>query len=102
MADDKKPMKVYAKSCSNCLFAKSRIVSGTRADTIIDDCIKNDHHFTCHKASMKGEDVCCHSFFKIYGDRVKHLRFAKMFDLVEFLELPDDTKLPAYLDFDRG
>lgn len=90
---DPKPMKVYEKSCGNCLFANNRLVNKPIADEIIKNAINHDQHFTCHKATLEGEDICCHSFFKLHGDKVRHTRFASIFDLVDFVPLPDDSKI---------
>ena len=56
--------KVKKECCGQCLFSKGKIVSSERKRGILNDCRQNDNHFICHKASIDGEDICCHDFYK--------------------------------------
>jgi hypothetical protein len=49
-------LKVYKECCKNCLLSKDRIVSAKRAKEITKDCIKNQNHFICHKATQEGKE----------------------------------------------
>ena len=56
--------KVKKECCGQCLFGKDKIVSNKRRQEILRDCRTNDNHFTCHKASIKNEDICCKGFYE--------------------------------------
>lgn len=56
-------LKVCEGKCDQCLFSENRIVSGKRMKEILNDCRRQDAHFTCHKASIEGKDVCCRGFY---------------------------------------
>ena len=89
-------MKIYEKPCSNCLLSEDRIVSPKRAKDIIKDCAANQTHFICHKASMNGEDVCCHNFYNKLGHVSKNIQFAKWLGVIKFIPIPDSDKLVPY------
>ena len=55
---------VQKKCCGQCLFTNKKIVSEERKVSILADCKKNNKHFICHKASIKGLKVTCHGFYK--------------------------------------
>lgn len=95
--------KVFKEPCKNCLLSKDRIVSAGRAKEIIKDCAVNQTYFICHKASMKGKETCCKTFF----DNLSHLsnvaRLAKGIGAVEFVEQEDSKKLPTHKEMNlRG
>lgn len=56
-------MKVCEKRCDQCLFSNNRIVPAKRKEQIIRQCRRDDTHFTCHKATLRGEDVQCRGYF---------------------------------------
>jgi len=55
--------KVKKECCDQCLFSKDKIVSNKRRQEILKGCRETDSHFICHKASIDGDDICCHDFY---------------------------------------
>lgn len=99
-------LKVYNKPCQNCLLSKDRIVPPDRVKEIIDGCNnpkdnKHHTHFTCHKASMEGEDICCSKFFDAYKNVNQKLILVQQFNYFEMVEHTDNTKLPTWNEFRR-
>lgn len=86
-------MKVYDKPCQNCLFSKDRIVSGKAAKQIIKECIQNETHFICHKATMNGEDICCKTFYDKFGNFSRNIQFAKWINYIRIIPQPISEKL---------
>lgn len=102
-------LKVYKSQCANCLISKDRIVSPKRAKQLIEDTLKDEIHFICHKASMNDEDVCCKAYFEAFKSKNKKLQILQMLEdraieqgiqgvFIKEIELPDDERLPSYLD----
>lgn len=60
-------MKVAKKCCGQCLFTSKKIVSDERKDQLLKDCVKDDAHFICHKATIKNDDVVCRGFYENYS-----------------------------------
>ncbi|KIL42101.1 hypothetical protein SD70_02655 [Gordoniibacillus kamchatkensis] len=60
--------QVAEKRCNECLFSANKIVSDERKAEVLADCALNDAHFICHKATLKGKDVCCRGFYDGYSD----------------------------------
>lgn len=89
-------MKVYNECCKNCLMSPDRIVSPTRAKEILNNCAVNQSHFICHKATMEGKDICCHTFYKTLGYRSNLIRVMERIGGIEFVEQKDSEKLPTY------
>lgn len=75
---------VCEKSCDQCLFSKDRIVSAARVREILSGCARNDQHFTCHKATMEGRDVCCRSFYDTRSTNL--IRIAQRLRMVRFVD----------------
>ena len=88
--------KVFDKTCNNCLLSKDRIVSARRAKEIINECAANQTHFVCHKASMKGEDVCCKTFYDTLGYKSQMISIAQHLDMVKVVSQTDTEKLIPY------
>ena len=82
-------MKVYKECCQNCLLSPNAIVSAKRRKEIIKSCTEEQTHFICHKASMKGEDVCCKTFYDKLGHISQMVRIAERLNVVEFIEQPE-------------
>lgn len=80
--------QVYQSSCENCLFSKNRIVSPERAKEIISTCLKEQTHFICHKSSMEGGEICCHSFYKKLGKRVGKIKVFEHLGIITFSNQP--------------
>lgn len=77
---------VRDKACSNCLFTKNRIVSKQRADQIVEDCLTDGKHFTCHEF----HNVCCRNFFDIHKDDIPIIKFATQINRINWV----DSKQP--------
>lgn len=60
-------MKVCEKKCDQCLFGKNKIVSNQRRKEILNNCVKTDSHFQCHKGTIVGEDIVCNGFYSSYS-----------------------------------
>ncbi|QNJ59133.1 hypothetical protein [Vibrio phage vB_ValS_PJ32] len=78
-------LKVAKKCCGQCLFTSKRIVSEQRKDSLIRDCVKNDTHFTCHKATIKKEDVVCRGFYENHSTNM--IRISGRLGMIEFVEV---------------
>jgi hypothetical protein len=94
-------LKVYNKPCKNCLLTKDRIVSVERAKEIIENCNNpkdNSYptHFTCHKASIQGEDICCSKFFEAFKDLNEKLILVQELGYFEMVDLTEDEKLVSW------
>ena len=95
-------MKVYKDCCKNCLLSDDAIVSAKRRKEIIQTCFQEQTHFICHKASMRGEDVCCKNFYDKLGHTSKMVRIAQRLNDVQFLEQPKSEKLPTHIEMSVG
>ena len=89
-------LKVFKECCNNCLLSKDRIVSGARAKEIIKGCVRDQTHFVCHKASIKGEEIVCKTFFDQFGIYSQMARIAERLNALEFVEQSDNEKLVPY------
>lgn len=76
--------KVKKKCCGECLFSKDKIVSNKRRKDILDGCKKKDNHFICHKATIKGEDVCCKGFYDTQTSNM--IRISQRLNMVKFVD----------------
>lgn len=76
-------MEVCEGKCDQCLFTKNRIVSAARVREILRECQQNDTHFTCHKATIAGRDVCCKGFYETRTSRL--IRIAQRLNMVRFV-----------------
>lgn len=85
-------LRVYNKSCKNCLLSKDRIVSPERAKEIIDECKKKQKHFICHKS----DDVVCRTFYDKLGHYSQVIRIAERLNMLKFVEHTDNKKLKSY------
>lgn len=77
-------MNVKKKCCDQCLFTDNKIVSDKRKNQLIKECVINDTHFICHKASLKGENTCCRGFYDNYDSQL--IRIAKRLNAVNFVD----------------
>lgn len=78
---------VYAERCAECLFSKGKIVSDERRKDLLADIKKKGSWFVCHKASIRGEKVCCKGFLDSGAN--KDLELAGQLGLIKFIPLPD-------------
>ena len=91
-------MKVYKEPCKNCLLSTERIVSAKVAKQIINNCKRNQSHFICHKATIEGKDICCHTFFTKLGYLSQLARIAMRLGFVKYVDQPDSEKLTSFKD----
>lgn len=61
-------MEVMNQQCNECLFSKNKVVSDERRHEIIKECLKSGKYFICHKATIKGQDVCCRAYWDKFKD----------------------------------
>lgn len=99
------PFKVYKGSCKNCLLSPDRIVSAQRAKEIINSCTEEQSYFICHKSSSgsdpQGEEICCHTFHKEFGERSQMIRTCDRLGWTEFVDQPGGDKLPTHNEMRR-
>lgn len=76
--------KVKKECCGQCLFSKDKIVSNQRKKEILNDCRKNDNHFTCHKATIEGDDICCKGFYESQSSNM--IRISQRLGMVQFVD----------------
>lgn len=69
-------LTLQKKRCDQCLFSQAKVVSDERRDQIIEDCLKRDHFFVCHKGSIKGLNIVCRGFWDKHKTDVWPLRLA--------------------------
>jgi hypothetical protein len=90
-------LKVFKECCKNCLLSEDRLVSSKRAKEIIKDCIENQTHFICHKATMNSnEEVVCCKFFNTIGYKSQMVRIAQRLNVLKFIDQLDSNKLPNF------
>lgn len=89
-------LKVFKECCQNCLLSPDRIVSGKRAKEIIQDCVKKQTHFICHKSSMKNGEVICKTFFDQFGHYSQMVRIAGRLNMIEHVPQTDNERLTPF------
>jgi hypothetical protein len=95
-------LKVYKECCNNCLLSEDRIVSPKRAKEIIKDCVANQTHFICHKASIDDEEIVCSKFYNTLGQNSQLIRIAQRLDVIEFVEQPEAKKLLTHKEISKN
>jgi hypothetical protein len=92
--NDYSKLLVCERRCDECLYSKSRIVSGDRARQVIEEARKNDAAFLCHKHTIRGAlglsqgaqaNVVCRGYFDSVGDDVLLIRLAQMLGNIVFV-----------------
>ncbi len=76
-------MKIQKTKCNQCLFSKNRIVDAKRAAEVIRDALGKDTYFNCHKAKIKGADVCCRGFWDAHKDNFNLGRIAQRLNVIK-------------------
>ena len=84
--------KVYDKPCDGCLLSSDRIVSARRAKQILVEVRESGGHFICHKATQRGEDVCCSSWFEARGEESNLIRMARRCNMIVRVEQPEPSE----------
>lgn len=96
------PLQVFETCCKNCLLSPDRIVDGKRAKQIVNDCIRKQTHFICHKATMNGhKEILCRTFFDSFGHMSQMVRIAGRLNMIEFVPQTDGKKLPTWNEMRR-
>lgn len=89
--------RVCNKKCDECLFTTNKIVSDKRKREVIQGCLQEDTFFVCHKATIKGESVCCKGFYETYGSQINIVRIAQRLNAVSesfnYIEVVDVDEL---------
>lgn len=78
-------IKVASKCCGQCLMSKNKIVSDSRKNEILKDCLKNDTHFLCHKE--RKDEVVCRGFFEKHSSNM--IRIASRLGMIEFVDVEE-------------
>lgn len=78
--------QVRKSKCDQCLFSKNKIVSDARKKDILSQCKKEDTHFNCHKAQLKGGKipVCCRGFYNTATSNL--IRISQRLNMVKEVE----------------
>lgn len=79
--------KVTKERCSECLFSKEKIVSDRRRSQVLKECVRKDTHFICHKATLRGEEVCCAGFHEAYPHGGQLHRIAQRLNAIVRVEV---------------
>lgn len=89
-------LKVFKECCKNCLLSEDRIVSPKRAKDIIQNCVKEQMHFICHKASQEGKEIVCSKFYQTFGHRSQMVRIAERLGALKMVDQPESERLTSY------
>jgi len=92
--------KVFDKCCKNCLLSEDSIVSPERRTQLLSKIAKEQSFFICHKATMKGDKVCCRKFYDTLGHVSQNIRIAERLRAIEFVEQVDFEKLPTHKEME--
>ncbi len=92
---------VYETPCKNCLFSDNKIVSDQRKEEILKTCTEEQTHFTCHKATMQGKDVCCNRFYHTQGHVSKKIQLLNWLNAVQFVPVPEGGILITYKEMNQ-
>ena len=80
---------VMREKCANCLLSPDRLVSGARAAEIVRSTKDDDGAtFTCHRASMAGEDAICRGWYDKFAASDMVLRLAESMGVIEEVDDP--------------
>lgn len=80
--------------CKECLFSKNRLVSERRKRQLLKECYETGTYFICHKATLKGRAVICHSFAKsTNGAGNQAIRVAQFFRCIQYVD--PETGVPS-------
>ena len=89
MSHDRTIFKGYERRWDECLFLNVKIVSKNRTGEIIENCLKADTHFICHKSTIKNNgNICCRGFYDTQKEKIFKIRLAIALNLVKFVPLP--------------
>lgn len=88
--------KVYKTQCKNCLLSADAIVGPDRRKELIQEVTSQQGYFICHKASQRGEDVCCRKFYDQLGHTSQMIRTCGRMGWVEEVDQPDEERLVSW------
>ena len=87
-------MKVYEKPCDGCLMGPDRIVPSARARQILADLRREGNgYFVCHKATARGEDVCCSAWMDKRGHESNLVRVMGRLGGIKTVPQPEPVAL---------
>jgi hypothetical protein len=78
---------VSKRCCSECLFSNNKVVSDPAKREILAECAQHDTHFICHKATAKGQDICCRGFYDQNHDATQLMRIARLLGAIRFVDV---------------
>ena len=86
--------RVCEKRCDECLFSNAKIVSDERKADVLDQCVRTDTHFVCHKHTIRellregvGDgNVCCRGFYDHDPAATSAMRIAGRLGIVVFVD----------------
>jgi hypothetical protein len=81
---------VCAEKCNQCLFSENKIVSDKRRQSLLNEIVKEQSYFECHKATIAGKNTCCRGFYDSLGHRSQMIRIAERFGAIKFVEVNED------------
>lgn len=86
-------IRICSHQCNQCLFSKNKIVSDERKEEIINkECLPKDKWFSCHKFTIKDEEVVCRGFWDKHKRDIWPLRLAQIYQhLIEFINPPKEV-----------
>lgn len=94
-------LKVYKEPCKNCLFSQDAIVSPERRKEILDGIKRKQSWFACHKATEKGKQIMCRTFYDQLGHYSQMVRIAERLNGIEFVDMPEHDKYVSYNESKR-
>lgn len=83
------------------MLSKDRIINPSTARSIINDCIKNQTHFYCHKSTIQGKEIICNRFYDQFGHHSQLVRIAQRLDCLQFVDQTDNEKLITYTEMQK-
>jgi len=84
--------EVMAECCGECLFSQEKIVDDARRKQIIQECLREDRYFICHKATIAGRECCCRAFYDRLGYRINLIRVMQRLQAVKFVKEEELSK----------
>jgi hypothetical protein len=80
-------LKIQRKQCNQCLFSGRRIVSPARKREVVEECLKYETFFTCHKGSIAGVNACCKGYWDRYHESFQLGQLAARLGWIEWVDI---------------
>lgn len=80
-------LHVMEHPCNECLFSKNKIIEENAKESLIEECLKKDMYFICHKATIIGKDYVCKGFWDRYKSDVVITRMALAWGFWKFVKI---------------